>query len=80
MVVLTARVPPGLAPAGPRAVQLLPPQCTACENIRAELVGRRYVDPRSAATVELTACAREPSERTPRQVQQVLDSFRTAGR
>ncbi|MFD7451730.1 hypothetical protein [Kitasatospora sp. NPDC059827] len=49
-------------------------------NGNRELVGRRSVDLKGPALVEVTACALDPSERTLRQVQQVLDSIRTADR
>ncbi|MGW2373345.1 hypothetical protein [Kitasatospora sp. NPDC001683] len=45
-----------------------------------ELVGHRSIVLEKTMTVELTACAREPSDQTLRQVQQVLDSLRMAGR
>ncbi|MFD8706079.1 hypothetical protein ACFV1W_26330 [Kitasatospora sp. NPDC059648] len=45
-----------------------------------ELVGRRSTALGKAVTVELTACAREPSDRTLQQVQQPLDPLRAADR
>ncbi|MER6301674.1 hypothetical protein ABT247_19225 [Kitasatospora sp. NPDC001539] len=45
-----------------------------------ETVSSRNVDgPQVTVRIELTACAREPSEATLRQVRQVLDSLRFAG-
>lgn len=44
-----------------------------------ELVGQRSLDLNGPVLVELTACAREVSEPTLRQVQQVLESIRADG-
>ncbi|MER7671634.1 hypothetical protein ABTY61_24690 [Kitasatospora sp. NPDC096128] len=45
-----------------------------------ELVGRRSLELKGPVLLELTACTREASEPTLRQVQQVLESIRADGR
>ncbi|MFD4656395.1 hypothetical protein ACFWP2_12285 [Kitasatospora sp. NPDC058444] len=74
-----ARIDQTPTPAGPGTLTEGTPKalCTMYGGTR-ELTGHRVVvrDGRPAL-IELTACLREPSDRTLRQVRQVLDSLRT---